>query len=101
MRLMSLNEKYYDSLPDKFKLKRAKMFVKLVTILECGMCDKPDKIRDYVEIHMTEDDFEYMTIEDLLLLRCQGLIDDSKIYDLFPEEFDYLDGVPVLMFDEL
>ena len=50
---------------------------------------------------MLEDDFEYMTIEELILLRGLGFLDNSKIYELFPEEFDFLEGIPVLMWDEL
>jgi hypothetical protein len=42
-----------------------------------------------------------MSIEDLILLRGQGFLDNSKLYELFPEEFDYLDGIPVLMWDQL
>jgi hypothetical protein len=42
-----------------------------------------------------------MTIEELILMRSKGFVDDSKIYDLFPEEFDYLDGIPVLIWDVL
>jgi hypothetical protein len=98
---MSLHEKYYYNLPERLKFKRAKMFVKLVTILELVGFDNLDKVREYIDIHILEEDFEYMTIEDLLLLRGHGFLDNSKIYELFPEEFDYLDGVPVLMWDQL
>lgn len=101
MRLLSVDENNYNSLPMKAKVKRAKLFIKLVTMLELEVLYNPDKIRDFVEIRMLEDDFEYMTIEELLLLRCQGFIDNSKIYELFPEEFESLDGTPVLMWDQL
>ena len=101
MRLLSIDENKYNSLPSKLKLKRAKMFVKLTFILECGLFYNLEKVRDFVEIHMLEDDFEYMTIEELLMLRGQGFIDNSKIYELFPEEFDYLEGIPVFMWDQL
>jgi|WetSurMetagenome_2_1015567.scaffolds.fasta_scaffold1555878_1 hypothetical protein len=101
MRLMSLPEKYYYYLPKKKKLIRAKMFVKLATILEFGNFRNPDKIEKYIKLNLLEDDFEYMTIEELLLLRDHRLIGNSHIYELFPEEFDYLDGIPVLMWDEL
>ena len=101
MRILSVPENRYGGLPEKVKIKRAKLFVKLVTMLELEVLYNPDKIRDYVEIHMLEDDFDYMSIEEVLLLRCQGFIDNSKIYELYPEEFDYLEGVPVLMWDEL
>jgi hypothetical protein len=98
---MSVSESRYHYLPDKIKLKRAKMFVKLATLLEMGQLENPDKIWNYIDSHMIEDDLEYMTIEELILMRSKGFVDDSKIYDLFPEEFDYLDGIPVLMWDEL
>lgn len=101
MRILSVPENRYDGLAEKVKIKRAKLFVKLITKLELEVLYNPDKIRDYIEIHMIEDDFEYMSIEELLLLRCQGFLDNSKIYELFPEEFDYLDGIPVLMWDQL
>lgn len=101
MRLLSLDENKYDNLTPKFKAKRAKIFIKLSLVLELGIFHDPDKIRDFIEIHILEDDLEYMTIEDLILLRCNGFIDNSKIYELFPEEFDYLDGIPVLMWDQL
>lgn len=101
MRLMSVSESRYHYLPDKIKLKRAKMFVKLATLLEMGQLENPDKIWNYIDSHMIEDDLEYMTIEELILMRSKGFVADSKIYDLFPEEFDYLDGIPVLMWDEL
>jgi hypothetical protein len=101
MRLMSVSESRYHYLPDEIKLKRAKMFVKLATLLELGQLDDPDKIWNYLDSHMIEDDLEYMTIEELILMRSKGFVDDSKIYDLFPEEFDYLDGIPVLMWDVL
>ena len=101
MRLLSINEDYYNSLPAKCKLKRAKLFVKLATILEMGVIYNPDKIRYFIEDHILDDDFEFMNTEDLLLMRCQGFLDNSKILELFPEEFDYLDGIPVLIWDEL
>lgn len=101
MRFLSIDENKYNSLPQKLKLKRAKMFVKLTFILERGLFYNLGKVRDFVEIHMLEDDFEYMTIEELILLRGQGFIDNSKIYELFPEEFDYLEGIPFLMWDQL
>lgn len=99
--MLSIDENRYDSLPAKTKAKRAKMFVKLITILEVSHFYNLEKVRDYVETHIQEDDFEYMTIEELILLRGQGFIDNSKIYELFPEEFDYLEGIPVLMWDQL
>jgi hypothetical protein len=98
---MSVSESRYHYLPDKIKLKRAKMFVKLATLLEMGQLENPDKIWNYIDSHMIEDDLEYMTIEELILMRSKGFVDDSKIYDLFPEEFDYLDGIPVLIWDVL
>jgi hypothetical protein len=98
---MSVSESRYHYLPDKIKLKRAKMFVKLATLLEMGQLENPDKIWNYIDSHMIEDDLEYMTIEELILMRSKGFVDDSKIYDLFPEEFDFLEGIPVLMWDEL
>jgi hypothetical protein len=98
---MSVSESRYHYLPDKIKLKRAKMFVKLATLLEMGQLENPDKIWNYIDSHMMEDDLEYMTIEELILMRSKGFVDDSKIYDLFPEEFDFLEGIPVLMWDEL
>ena len=101
MRILSVPENRYDNLPEKIKIKRAKLLVKLVTMLELEVLYNPDKIRDYVEIHILEDDFDYMSIEEVLLLRCQGFLDNSKIYELYPEEFDYLEGIPVLMWDEL
>ncbi|WP_048180596.1 hypothetical protein [Methanosarcina siciliae] len=101
MRLLSVDENHYDSLPVKSKVKRAKMFVKLITILEISYFHNLEKVRDFVEIRMIEDDFEYMTIEELIILRDHGFLDNSKIYELFPEEFDYLEGVPVLMWDQL
>lgn len=101
MRLLSLDGNRYNILSSKLKFKRAKLFVKLVTILELSVFHDLEKIKDFVDIHILEDDFEYMTIEDLILLRCHGFLDNSKIYELFPEEFDYLDGIPVLMWDQL
>ena len=101
MRLMSVHPSKYPFMPENLKLKRAKMFVRLATLLELGQLDDPDKIWNYLDSHMIEDDLEYMTIEELILMRSKGFVDDSKIYDLFPEEFDYLDGIPVLMWDEL
>jgi hypothetical protein len=98
---MSVSESRYHYLPDKIKLKRAKMFVKLATLLEMGQLENPDKIWNYIDSYMIEDDLEYMTIEELILMRSKGFVDDSKIYDLFPEEFDYLDGIPVLIWDVL
>lgn len=101
MRILSVHEKQYYLLPTKIKIKRAKRFVKLVTLLELEVLYNPEKIRDYIENHLLEDDFEYMSVEELLLFRCQGFIDNSKIYELFPEEFDYLEGIPVLIWDQL
>jgi hypothetical protein len=98
---MSVSESRYHYLPDKIKLKRAKMFVKLATLLEMGQLENPDKIWNYIDSYMIEDDLEYMTIEELILMRSKGFVDDSKIYDLFPEEFDFLEGIPVLMWDVL
>lgn len=101
MRLLSITDNNYNSLPPNLKIKRAKLFVKLVTLLELETLYRPDKIRDFIDLHMLEDDYEYMTIEELLLLRGQRFLDNSNIYELFPEEFDYLDGVPVLIWDQL
>lgn len=101
MRILSVPENQYGNLAENLKIKRAKMFIKLITMLDLEYLYNPDKIRDFVEIHMIEDDYEYMTIEELLLLRGQRFLDNSKIYELFPEEFDYFDGVPVLMWDQL
>jgi len=103
MRLMSVPESKYHYLPAKIKLKRAKMFVKLGIILDLNIFLNSNlkKVIDYMELHMLEDDFEYMTIEELILLRGLGFLDNSKIYELFPEEFDFLEGIPVLMWDEL
>lgn len=101
MRLLSIDKNRYYKLPPKLKIKRSKLFVKLSNILELGFFHNPDNIRDFMERHILEDDFEYMTIEELVLLRDQGFIDNSIIYELFPEEFDYLDGIPVLMWDQL
>lgn len=101
MRLLSIPENRYNSLPENLKIKRAKLFVKLTMIIEGGVFYNLGKIRDFVELHMIEDDFEYMTIEELILFRGLGFLDNSKIYELFPEEFDYLEGIPVLMWDQL
>jgi hypothetical protein len=98
---LSLDENRYNSLSTKLKIKRAKLFLKLSTIVELNTYHNLEKVRDYIENHILEDDFEYMSIEDLILLRGQGFLDNSKLYELFPEEFDYLDGIPVLMWDQL
>lgn len=103
MRLLSVPENQYGNLPENHKIKRVKLFVKLATILDQNIFHNLDleKIKYYIENRILEDDFEYMNIEELLLLRGLGFLDDSKIYELFPEEFDYLDGIPVLMWDQL
>jgi len=101
VKLLSIDTNKYDLLPEQFKVKRSKLFLKLVMVLENEIFHNPDKIREFLDIHMIEEDFEYMSIEELILLRCQGFLDNSKIYDLFPEEFDYLEGIPVLMWDQL
>lgn len=103
MRLLNIHETQYSNLPINLKIKRAKLFVKLATILDLNIFHNSDleKIKVFIEIHMLEDDFEYMNIEELILLRGLGFLDNSKIYELFNEEFDYLEGIPVLMWDEL
>ena len=101
MRLLSIPHSKYPLLLTNLKMKRSKLFVKIITILELNKGRDIDKVRNYIENHMIEDDLEYMNIEELILLRDNGVVGYEKIFELFPEEFDFLDGVPVLMVDDL
>ena len=65
IKLLNLDDEAYERLPENLKYKRAKKLAILANRLN-SPTDAVDVILEVLEKNIREDDFEYMTIEDIL-----------------------------------